>query len=347
MKINISNKEIKEHIQTYEKNKKIINSICTEIKENKSYPKEIRNNFSNYDKIQGLSNTDFQKYIDSLQNIKKYINNVYIYSIFYDWGFTIENRFIPFHSNINAIEACFISLCVQTVLQKNPKSFSVLEIGLAYGTSSLILMNEMIKYSSSSKTKKIQYDILDPCQTKVWKDIGIKNIIQFQKIMNSNVPFTVHETVFQNIKDDLKKKVKKYNVIFIDGAHDYYRVLEDMKNADDLLEKNGIMILDDVLHGSYLNKKSHMRNQPKSLNDILKSENQPTYEQKVNKGGVYWAVIDFLKEKRGKYIKINIKEDDSNGKTSFRFIEDPKLFYPKKMSTVFNCTTMFCLYKVG
>ncbi len=328
----ISNNKITAHLKKYRNNNKMINEICTDTKENKSFPKNLRNNFSNYNKIKGLTNEEIKMHKYSLDSIKKYINNVYIYSIFYDWGFTLENRFIPFESNINSIEACFISLCVQAYLNKNivPKSLSILEIGFAYGTSSIIFMDQLMKYHNKYKKNKIQYDIFDPCQTKVWKNIGTKNLIQFQKVMNcEDIPFTVHETVLQNVfaKKNNKNIIKsKYDIIFIDAAHSYDLVLQDIMNADKLLEKGGIMILDDVLHGSGLK--------------IFKATN----EQKKISGGVYWAVNDFLKNNKN-YKKVIIEESINRKKPVFQFVRDKKLFYNKKFSTVFNPSTMFCLIK--
>ncbi len=328
----ISNNKITSHLKKYRNNNKMINEICTDTKENKSFPKNLRNNFSNYNKIKGLTNEEIKMHKYSLDSIKKYINNVYIYSIFYDWGFTLENRFIPFESNINSIEACFISLCVQAYLNKNivPKSLSILEIGFAYGTSSIIFMDQLMKYHNKYKKNKIQYDIFDPCQTKVWKNIGTKNLIQFQKVMNcEDIPFTVHETVLQNVfaKKNNKNIIKsKYDIIFIDAAHSYDLVLQDIMNADKLLEKGGIMILDDVLHGSGLK--------------IFKATN----EQKKISGEVYWAVNDFLKNNKN-YKKVIIEESINRKKPVFQFVRDKKLFYNKKFSTVFNPSTMFCLIK--
>ncbi len=103
-------------------------------------------------------------------------------------------------------------------------------------------------------------------------------------------------------------------------------VLQDLENADKLLKNNGIMILDDVLHGSGLKIR------------------QATPHQKKISGGVYWAVRDFLKNNKN-YQKIIIDETINQKKTVFEFIKDKRLFYNKKLSTVFNPSTMFCLIK--
>ena len=46
----------------------------------------------------------------------------------------------------------------------------------------------------------------------------------------------------------LIKQKRRYNLIFIDGSHEYSVVLNDCKYSDKLLKKRGIVVLDDVLH---------------------------------------------------------------------------------------------------
>ena len=54
---------------------------------------------------------------------------------------------MPLDSNINVYEALFISQCLNIYIhhihEKNSK-INILEIGLAYGTSSIIMLNQLI-----------------------------------------------------------------------------------------------------------------------------------------------------------------------------------------------------------
>jgi predicted O-methyltransferase YrrM len=195
-------------------------------------------------KINGITQIK-QKYAEELSKVQQYMGNEFIYNMFLNYGFTVDGKFIALDSNINLYEGCFISLVFQAYLQHNPsiKSFNVCEIGLAYGTSSMIILNEIIKSGLSS-----QYTVLDPNQTRQWNSIGHKNIMNFKKSYDTKhlVDYKLIEG-FSNIEMPHLTE-QGYNIVFIDGSHATNIVMEDMVNADRLLVNNGIMILDDVRH---------------------------------------------------------------------------------------------------
>ena len=87
----------------------------------------------------------YEKYKVELDAVNKYIVNKFIYNIFYNYGFTINNKIIPLDSNINIYEACFISQLVNIYIKKykENKKLNILEIGFAYG-------NIYINYNESS-----------------------------------------------------------------------------------------------------------------------------------------------------------------------------------------------------
>jgi predicted O-methyltransferase YrrM len=189
------------------------------------------------------------KYKKEFEVIKDYIDNPIIYKIFYDYGFTIKNKFIELNSNINVYEACFISRLIDIYLKYKPHNkINVLEIGLAYGTSSLIILNKLIMYDEQTPQKKIKYDIIDPYQTTTWNSIGIYNIRDFLSKMKSSIKPTLYEETSNTIMQELHKRKFDYDIIFIDGSHDEKDCLNDLINSDKMLKKNGLIIIDDVLH---------------------------------------------------------------------------------------------------
>jgi len=189
-----------------------------------------------------LKKDTYKKYKTQLDAIKLYINNDYIYNIFFNYGFTVDETFINLDSNINVYEACFIAQLVSIYIKtfKRNDELSVIEIGLAYGTSSLIIANEMIKYRFKKK-----YVIIDPNQTKQWKNVGIKNLNNFLKHLNKKLPY---ELIEESSDVAMTRLENKFDISFIDGSHEESIVIQDIKNSDRLLKENGLMILDDVLH---------------------------------------------------------------------------------------------------
>lgn len=224
-------------------------------------------------------NNIFLKYKNELTKVKKIINDDYIYQMWYHYGFTLNNKFIELDSNINIYEALFISQCLQYYIQKyhtpNTK-FNLLEIGLAYGTSSIIMMNQLLKLKG-----KVDYTIIDANQTQQWKSIGIKHIqqyIQYKNINNKkNINIELIEDYSQNAMHKLRKK---YNFIFIDGSHDKKIVIQDLENSHKKLKKYGLVLLDDVRHEGvkhaiqiFYNKHKHQYKKIIIKNNQLEQEN--------------------------------------------------------------------------
>lgn len=243
-----------------------------------------------------MINKIYEKYKIELDGVKKYVNNDYIYKIFYNYGFILENKFIPLNSNINIYEACFISMLVDIYIKKYKDNgkLNILEIGLAYGTSSLILMNKLLKYKKSKS-----YDIIDMNQTKQWKSIGLKNIIAFLKYENNNLDYKLYEDSSVII---LPKMRKKYDIIFIDGSHDEKIVIQDIMNSDKKLIINGLMIIDDVLHYGVKNAILQFFSNNKNYIKIIVSEDGTS----------------FIEEKK-LYNKMAIKKSFFNPNTMFCF----------------------------
>ena len=66
-----------------------------------------------------------------------------------------------------------------------------------------------------------------------------------------------------------KNNTKTFNFIYIDGCHNPEYVKRDINNAFNVLEKNGILWMDDYLYG---NRKEH-NGTPKDIIDIFLHEN--------------------------------------------------------------------------
>lgn len=203
--------------------------------------------------------SDQDKWIVELGYVKKYINNDYLYKLWKDYKFPnikLDGKDIELDSNINVYESVFISLLIEIYIEKykpiqqNDKSLSLnfMEIGLAYGTSTITILNKII---ASKYKNKINYDIIDMNQTKQWKDIGMKNISNFIKEkaqtdkQTKEIDIKLHQDSSTII---LPKLTKKYDISFIDGSHAEDIVIQDFMNTHKLLKIGGLIIIDDILH---------------------------------------------------------------------------------------------------
>jgi predicted O-methyltransferase YrrM len=188
----------------------------------------------------------YLQYKKSLDEVSSIIDNQYIYDMFYSWSFKLKGNKVDFDSNINSYEACFIAKLIRIFVREYKKDklpLTVLELGLARGTSALIILNELIKHKSTS------YTAVDMNQTDQWKNVGRDNIDQFLRVMKKPdfvVNFMEENTTTALPK--LRESDMKLHISFIDASHEEDIVIQDIENSDKLLVKNGIMILDDVKH---------------------------------------------------------------------------------------------------
>jgi predicted O-methyltransferase YrrM len=249
------------------------------------------------------------KYSKELTLVKQIINNEYIYNMFLDYAFSLNNQIIKLNSNINVYEALFLSLLTKIYLtKKSPKhKLNILEIGLAYGTSSIIILNHFINYERMGK-----YYIFDPNQSTQWNSVGIKHIQQFIQLHTNNRSIMKRIKLYEITSTNMNIK-KKIDISFIDGSHDEKIVIKDIINTDNLLRKNGLVIIDDVLHS-----------------------------------GVKKAIIDFFIKNKKRYSIVSI--NDSHDDFIIKRIKNidsiyNKINYSVDKMNIKNPCTMFCFIK--
>jgi predicted O-methyltransferase YrrM len=183
-----------------------------------------------------------KKALDAVSSI---IDNPYIYDMFYSWS--LKGKQVEFDANITPFEACFITKLIRAfVLEKKEKKdklpLSVVEIGLARGTSAIIILNELIKHNST-------YTAIDMNQTEEWKNVGRNNIDQFLRVMKKlDYPIQFMEEPSAVAMPKLRETDTKIHISFIDGSHEEADVVQDIENSDKLLVKNGLIILANVNH---------------------------------------------------------------------------------------------------
>ena len=142
----------------------------------------------------------------------------------------------------------FLSV-IDYVNQKKEEKKKILEIGTFAGTSAIKLV-ELIKNA--------EITVID-----MWEDYnesgGVEGTVDkikenhIEQIFYNNIEksglqhlFTVKKGNSFNVLLDLNKKNSKFDVIYVDGSHTLLDSYTDILLSFELLEKGGVLIIDDV-----------------------------------------------------------------------------------------------------
>lgn len=120
----------------------------------------------------------------------------------------------------------------------NSKPFHMLEIGSFQGQSATWFLDNLMIHPKSTLT------CVDPFFTR--KTIDDKAIF----LHNINTSGRSNQTIIkEGLSGDILPKLlnegKEYDIIYVDGSHEYKETLEDCMNSWKLLKKKGLLIIDD------------------------------------------------------------------------------------------------------
>ena len=173
------------------------------------------------------------KYELQYKNFNKIVKSDFLRKLML-YRYFVDNKEIHYlNSNISINEGLFL-----TDLIKKYKPKRLIEIGFACGISTAFILLSIDKKSTLLS--------IDPFQKFQWNSFGLKvvnNIIKERNLTNDNhqwIPLYSYK-FFNNIN-------KKVDFCFIDGDHSYEGTLIDLEGCNKILEKNGILVIDDVLH---------------------------------------------------------------------------------------------------
>jgi len=127
-----------------------------------------------------------------------------------------------------------------TIINKNFKEFSYLEIGSWEGNSTSYILRNF-------ETKKVFcVDIWD-------KDENINRVEQKKLFDNFKLNLTEFKERFKFFKDTsdnfFANNNEKFDIIYIDGSHEAFQVYKDINNSWNSLNINGLIICDDYFYG--------------------------------------------------------------------------------------------------
>ena len=143
---------------------------------------------------------------------------------------------------------------------------NILEIGCYEGLSSVFFADNFLNNPNSSLT------CVDPFLNFAENDhkdlLANKEEASFDyniSICKNSDKIIVHKI---SSDDFFERNKKTYNFIYIDGCHEPEFIKRDMKNAFNVLEKNGIMWMDDYGGGDGVNIKKAMDTFLESVEDF-------------------------------------------------------------------------------
>jgi predicted O-methyltransferase YrrM len=137
----------------------------------------------------------------------------------------------PYHSGISRSEGEFLS----KIISRDPKITRTLEIGCAFGISSLFIC------SATKERGQSRHSIIDPFQNSQWHGIGIANLrrcgLSFFDLIEKPSEFALPALA--------EKEPGTFDFVFIDGWHTLDHTLLDLFFADRLVRIGGYIVIDD------------------------------------------------------------------------------------------------------
>lgn len=140
------------------------------------------------------------------------------------------------HSAIDPEEGEFL----YSIIQDDPTIRKTLEVGCAYGLSSLYICA-----ATRTRTGAL-HTIIDPYQNTQWDGVGIRQLaeagIESFSLVELKSEFALPQL--------LKLNEGKYDFVFVDGWHTFDHTLVDCFYATRLLRIGGVLAIDDVMFPS-------------------------------------------------------------------------------------------------
>jgi len=139
---------------------------------------------------------------------------------------------------LNSISLTQMNAIHDFCLQEKPQH--TLEIGFAYGASAMVFLSYHSLHPGGTHTA------IDPGAANFWHGIGIKHTNTIIQSLGKPELFQLIEERSDRAFCPLQKQSKRFDLIFIDGCHLFDYALTDFFLYSQLLNENGVLILDDA-----------------------------------------------------------------------------------------------------
>jgi len=138
----------------------------------------------------------------------------------------------------------------------NSTTNNILEIGCFEGLSSVFFADNLLDNPNSTLTCVDPFLNIDNNDHNIFLQNNEENNFDYNlSICKNSDKISIHKIT----SDDFFKNNKKtFNFIYIDGCHETEFIKRDMENSFNILEKNGIMWMDDYGGGDGIQIKNTM-----------------------------------------------------------------------------------------
>jgi predicted O-methyltransferase YrrM len=144
---------------------------------------------------------------------------------------TATGETVPLHSHLPELEGAILQSWLRAYQPRR-----LLEIGLAYGSSSLCICEATAGWSLS------HYHIIDAFQTSAWQNIGRSNLER----AGYGGRFHLHEELSELCLPRLLQEGLRFDFAFVDGWHTFDHVLLEFFYINRMLDVGGLIIFDDL-----------------------------------------------------------------------------------------------------
>ncbi len=162
------------------------------------------------------------------------------------------------------------------------KPAAILEVGMAYGFSSLYFLAALERNGSGTLTS------IDPFQHDAWKGIGATHAM-------AHAPQRAEGPAFRLLCDrsdraivDLLRKGERFDLIFIDGNHRFDDVLVDFYLCDQVCTVGGHIILDDMWMHSIQSVAAFIRTNRDNFQEVESRVRNTTMFRKIKEDDRSW-----------------------------------------------------------
>jgi predicted O-methyltransferase YrrM len=139
---------------------------------------------------------------------------------------------LPLHSHLPLPECRLLQAWLTAC-----KPRRILEIGMAYGISSLAIC-EVLQHKED-----VRLDIIDPHQRTDWQSVGIRNLAR----AGFDGLYRLHEEPSEICLPRFAAEGHSLDFVFIDGWHAFDQVMVEFYYVNRMLDTGGLVVLDDIM----------------------------------------------------------------------------------------------------